>query len=464
MRRTWTRIALALVITGAAVGAAFVYQRISADRQFRRLVAEGERALDAGESYLAIEAFSGALAFRPDSMVAFLRRGEAYRAQGRDEEAVRDWRQANRLTPDAPQPLIALGDLFDAQGDFVRASEWYSQAAERLGDEDPSLLYRLALARYRSGSPGLAIPPLTRAVARNNSSAESHYLLALLHRDTGNATSAVESLKLALTLSPGLTPAREELADVYRAQGRFVEEMAELQILARDGQPGRKVAIGLAEARQGQLDAALGTLSTALNESPHDSRILLAIGRVHLARAERHRDGDAAARAVAILESALAGSARRSEGLALYGRALFLSGNLTEAERVLRNAVATTPVHTEAFGFLADAAERLGHDLMARDALMNLDAVEGDTATSSVRLPRARRIAELSMRTGDPRIALTFITRVTDADPRDVDALCLLAESRWRLGQDEDARAILKRALEIDPRNARLQRLVRLIR
>lgn len=464
MRRTWTRIALALAVTGAAVGAAFIYQRVSSDRQFRRLVAEGERALDAGESYLAIEAFSGALAFRSDSMVAYLRRGEAYRAQGRDEEAVRDWRQANRLTPDAPQPLIALGELFEAQGDFVRASEWFGQAAERLGDEDPSLLYRLALARYRSGSPGLAIAPLTRAVARNSASAEAHYLLALLHRDTGNPTSAVESLKLALTLAPGLTPAREELADVYRTQGRFVEEMAELQSLARDGQPGRKVAIGLAEARQGQLDAALGTLSTALSESPNDARILLAIGRVHIARAERHRDSDAASRAVSILESALGGTARRSEGLALYGRALFLAGNVVESERVLRNAVATTPVHTEAFGFLADAAERLGHDLMARDALMNLDTIEGDTANATVRIPRARRIAEISMRTGDPRIALTFITRVTDADPRDVAALCVLAESRWRLGQDDDARAILRRAHEIDPRNARLQRLMKLIK
>ena len=453
-----------MAVVGAAVGAAMVYQRISDDRQFRRLVAEGERALDTGQSYLAIEAFSGALAFRPDSMVAYLRRGEAYRAQGRDEEAVRDWRQATRLSPDAPQPLIALGDLFDAQGDYVRASEWYGQAAERLGDEDPSLLYRLALARYRSGAAGSAIAPLTRAVARNNASAEAHYLLALLHRDTGNPISAVESLKTALTLSPGLTPAREELADVYRAQGRSVEEMAELQALARDGQPGRKLAIGLAEARQGQLDAALGTLNAALADAPQDSRILLAIGRVLLARAERHSDADAATRAVSILESAMAGTARRSEGLALYGRALYLAGNLTEAERVLRNAVATSPVHTEAFGFLADAAERLGHDVSARDALMNLDAIEGDTATSAVRISRARRIAELSMRTGEPRIALTFITRVIDATPHDASALGLLAESRWRLGQDDEARTILRRALEIDPRNQRLQRLVKLIR
>ena len=73
----------------------------------------------------------------------------------------------------------------------------------------------------------------------------------------------------------------------------------------------------------------------------------------------------------------------------LYGRALFLSGKEPEAERILSEAVATSPVSTEAFGFLADAAERLGHTGVARDALVNLDVLEGDTAVAAARLDRA---------------------------------------------------------------------------
>ena len=41
-----------------------------------------------------------------------------------------------------------------------------------------------------------------------------------------------------------------------------------------------------------------------------------------------------------------------------YGRALSLSGDLAGAERILREAVATSPVDLEAFEYLADAAER----------------------------------------------------------------------------------------------------------
>ena len=464
MRGLRARIALAAALLAAAVGGTALFQRFNSDRQYRRLLSAGEDALAAGESYRAVEAFSGALAFRPKSMVAYLRRGEAYRAQHRDEEAIRDWREATRLAPETPQPLVALGDLFDARGEFSQSAQWYGRAAERLKDEDPSLLYRLALARYRAGAPAAAIDPLQRAVARNDASAESHYLLGLLYRDTNSRGRAIQAIETALAIEPDLTPAREELADLYHAEGRVVDEMAQLQILARDGQTIRKVAIGLAEARQGQLDAALGTLTGALELDQNDSRVLLAIGRVYIARAERGRDAGAIQRAMAALERALGGTARRSEGLALYGRALSLSGNDTEAERILTDAVATSPVTAEAFGFLADAAEHLGHSVIARDALMNLDALEGDTAAPATRLDRAGRIGDLSMRAGDYRVAAQYLSRVIDGRPNDVAALGMLAESRWRLGDSASAKDLLFKALALSPNDPRLQRVARLVR
>lgn len=464
MTRPWTRLALALVLLLAAGSAALLYQGWNADRQYRRLLATGDQALAAGENYRAVEAFSGALAFRPQSMVAYLRRGEAYRAQRRDDEAIRDWREATRLAPDAPQPLIELGDFFDAHGNYSQAAEWYGQAVERLKDEDPSLLYRLALARYRAGAPGSAIEPLARAASRSDATAEAHYLLALLYRDTNTPTRAIQELESALAISPGLTAAREELADIYRSLGRPVDEMAQLQVLAKNGGSVQRMAIGQAEARQGQLDAAIGTLNKALADSPNDPRLLLAIGRVYLARAERGGDSESVQRATSALQQALGGAAKRSEGLALYGRALFLGGNYPEAERILRDAVATSPVDPEAFGFFADAAERMGHDIAARDALINLDALEGDTATAAERQERARRIGGLSLDAADYRFAAQWLGRAVEANPDDPMALGLLAEARWRLGDFDEARTLLAKALAIDPRDARLQHIARLIR
>jgi tetratricopeptide (TPR) repeat protein len=402
---------IAAIVAGAAVGAAAV-QHLYSDREYRRLLASGDQALASGNAYAAVEAFSGALAFRPDSMVAFLRRGEAYRDQRRFDEAIRDWRQANRLAPDAPQPLVALGDHFDAVGQPAAAAEWYTQAAERLRAEDPGLLYRLALARFKAGDSASAVEPLKTAVARNPASAEFRYLLGLVQRDAGDAENALTTLESAIRLAPDLIVAREELADLYRAVGRPIDEMTQLQELAaRDPQVARRVAVADAEIRGGQTVGALSTLTAALQAAPNDSRILLAIGRVYLTRAERQRgqDPESAERAIEVIERALGGSAPRGAGLALYGRALFVSGNVVDAERILKDAVATSPIETEAFQYLADSAEQLGHHVVARDALLSLISSRGTppAAPCGHRGPRAlaRSRWARGMRPGLPTIS-----------------------------------------------------------
>ena len=179
-----------------------VVQHATRDRNYARLLQAGQQALDAGNSYAAIEAFTGALTLRPDSMVAYYHRGEAYRAQHQDDEAARDFHNAIRRAPDAPQPLIALGDLYNLKHP-AQAALWYGQAANQLKFDDPALLYKLALARYRAGSPAEALDPLRRAVARNDSLAEAHYLLGLVYRDMQRPDDAIGSLDRAIRLSPG---------------------------------------------------------------------------------------------------------------------------------------------------------------------------------------------------------------------------------------------------------------------
>jgi predicted Zn-dependent protease len=241
--------------------------------------------------------------------------------------------------------------------------------------------------------------------------------------------------------------------------------MRELQALAAlDQQMSRRVAIALAELRGGQLDGALGTLTQAAARAPNDSRVQLAIGRVHLARAERSRDPAAVRRALDALEAALGGTARRSEGLALYGRALFLAGELVEAERILREAIATTPLTSEAFAYLADAAEALSHELDARDALINLDVLRGSTAPADERIARARRIGLLSLQGDDGRTAARFLDRAVRAEPDDVPTLGLLARAQWLVGDGDGARRTLARGLELEPENGDLRLLGRTIR
>ena len=443
-----------------------VIRTIDGQRQYRQFLATGEQALSDGDTYAAIEAFSGALALRPESMVAYYRRGEAYRAQNRADEALANFREANRRAPEAPEPLMALAAQYDTQAESGPAALRYGLAAEQLGDANPTLLYRLALARYRSGAVTAALAPLERLVAKHDTFGEAHYLLGLARRDTGQPSeAAIAALEHAIRVAPGLLAAREELADLYRATGQRVQELRQLQALAAaDSQPARLLAIALAQADADQYDGALGTVSEVLNRTPADSRAHITLARVLLARAERTPDRASVARAVAALESALAGTARRGESTALLGRARYLSGDAAGAERILREAVATSPVEPDAFRYLADAAARLGHDIVARDALLNLDMIEGNTVPIMTRASRARRIGELSLRSGDARGAVGHLSRAVDLGASDPQTLGQLARAHWTLGELDPARETLKRALAMAPRDAELQRLARLMR
>ena len=401
------RMKLAMAVAsliGLAVASALAVQQLNRGEQFRVLMAEGDQALAAGNTYAAIEAYSGAMALRPDSMASHLRRGQAWEAQRRHDEAIRDYMEAARLQIGAADPLLALAELYEARGDVGQAAEWCGRAAE-IDPQNRALLYRLAMVRYRAGRSATAIDPLRKALAL----------------DAGFDEVACSAWSCATRrmwqaprppwngrFRPTRISSRRERnwRTSCRAQGRFADELTQLtELAAADPRASRPVAIALAEARQGQYDAALATLKIARERDPSNSLAGTAIGRVHLMRAESTTDPArrvAAARlALPVLENALGGDVRRSEGLALYGRALHLSGDAAAAERLLEEAVATSPFDRAAFLYLADAAEDLRHHAVARDALARFDALS-DASPVGVRADRARRLGGLALAAGDP--------------------------------------------------------------
>jgi len=449
-----------MLLVALAAGATLLIGRLQRERQYQALITLGEQALEAGDTYRAIEQFSGALALRPDGVAAFYRRGEAYRQQRRDEEAIRDLREAIRLSPDTSQPILSLAELYDERGEPAQAAEWYAQASRQLSDDTPGVLYALALARYRAGQPATALEPLRQATAHSDAPAAAHYLYGVVLRDTGSPEAAIAALEQAVRIQPDFVAAREELAELYRVQARGTDEMRQLQLLANGGPDiDRRIDLALAETRHYQYDRALALLEEATRGAPSDSRIALAIGRVHLARAERLDDATSVTAALAALERALAGTARRSEGLALYGRALYLEGSDEDAERLLREAVSTSPVHADAFRFLADASERLGHRLAARDALVSLDILEGDAAPIATRVVRAERIGTLSAAADDWATAIDYLSYAVDAGEPRRDTIERLARAYLESGDASRASTVVARGLGTWPGDPQLLQL-----
>jgi tetratricopeptide (TPR) repeat protein len=392
---------------------AIAYRAYDQDREYARLVAAGDAAVAAGGTFSAIEAYSGAIAVRPDAMLAYLKRGRAYKEQRELEAAARDLRHAAALDPTATLVLELLGDTYLEMGRFDRAAERFATYLT-IDDRAARVWYKLGLAHFRAGDTPRALPALERAVTLDGSVAEAHLALGLCLHESGHTARARAVLERTTRLAPGLTAPREALAALYTELDEHPRAIDQLEALVAldPTNADRFIALGEAYSRARRYESGVVALTRALERFPDDARVFAAIGSVWLDAADYRNDRVLLQKAVEALGTAAAHPEASSRTLTLYGRALANAGRLDEAQRALRGAIARSPVEPEAYLQLA-ALVASTRAVEARDALVRYVALVGERNSSIAKV--AADIAEHSLRAGEPDVAVIWIDRAIDA-------------------------------------------------
>jgi superkiller protein 3 len=453
-------IIVLLVLGLLGAGVASIYEAATRQRDYGAALTRGDNALRDDQTFGAIEAYSGAIALRQDSMIAYLRRGQTYQRRGDRgdlERAVSDFRTAAALDPTATRPLEALGDVLYLLQRYDRATDAYERY-RRLDDRSPRVAYRLALALYRQRNIEAAMAAVRDALRLDDRMADGQYLLGICLREKRQPSEALRSFERALALEPGMIPAREELADLYGAMDRRADELEQLQLLAAldHDRVARQLAVGMAHARAGHWDSAVLALGSALERSPNEPEIYRALGQVWL---ERPRDDRAfLSKAREALERVASSPAATSQALTLYARALLQEGDVANAEHALQQATTRFPIDPAAFALYASTAERLNHLEEARQALVQHVALAPDDSRI---VSMASRIAALSLRLNDAPTAVQWFNRAVSTTPNDVKLLASLADAQIRAGNLDAARGTIARGLDKDARNLQLLALAR---
>ena len=457
MKRT---ILVTVLVVLTAVGAAVVYHATARERDYRALLARGDAALRADQTYVALEAYSGAVALRPDTMLAHLRRAEAYQRRAEVDEAARDFRTAAALDPTATRPLDELGDLMCQRQRFRVAAEMY-ESCLRLDERSPRVSYKLALARYRDGDLNAALMAARQAIRLNDRMPEAYYVLGLALREKRRMGEAQQAFEKASTLAPDLVAAHEELAELHAAAGRRADELAQLQAIAnldRD-HVERQVAVALAHNRAGNTDLAVTTLSNAIERGMDQPAVYAALGRVWLDIALTKKDHpEALSKALEALARAASASTATSEGLTLYARALLQDGEVALAALTLERATTRYPIDPAALLLQTTTAERMNDPDTARHALIKYVALVPDDPEFG---SHAAHIGALSLRVNDVATAVEWLQKAVATTPNNVQTLTSLADAQSRSGDLDAARATIARGLEKDPGNAQLIALSR---
>jgi tetratricopeptide (TPR) repeat protein len=455
VRRT---IVAVVIVAIAGVAGALAFGALANEREFERQLADGDSAVAADRPFEAIEAYSGAIALKPDSMLAHYKRGAVYQAQNEFEAALRDFRSATDLDPSSLRAIESLGDVNLTLGRNDRAVERF-EAYVALDETNARVLYKLGLALYRAGRMKDAITPIHAALAIEPAMGDAYYVLGLAQRDLDQLAGARKSLEEAARRSPASqTSAREALADVYLQDGDYGRAINQLEALAalEPAKADRVVAVGLAQARAGRDDAAIVTLGRAVDRFPDAPQVHAALGHVWLMSAQRRGDRVALNKAVEALGQAARRSDATSDTFAELGRAYLLAGERLAAERALRQAVAKLPVPPDAYLHLADVTARDGRIQDARDALLKYATLMGDERSLA---NVATRIADYSVRLGDNALAVRWFDRAIDEGGPSATLQLKLAEAAWRAGDVVRANQVIDEGLASEPENRSLQQL-----
>ena len=158
----------------------------------------------------AVAEYRAALELWPESSAAHSNLGVLIAAKGDHDEALRHYREAIRISPDMPAAYCNRGIELASRGQEREAIESF-QHALTLDNRDATTHYNLGMALAATNRPEEAIRHFSEAIRLDPAQAEAHNNIGILLATAGNLDGAIEHFETALSLRPNFSEAAANL-------------------------------------------------------------------------------------------------------------------------------------------------------------------------------------------------------------------------------------------------------------
>jgi tetratricopeptide (TPR) repeat protein len=384
------------------------------DAQLWFLLGYAER-LD-GKAQLSVDAYSRGLRLNPSALDGISGLAQTYSIMGRTEEAKRLLNQALSADPKRINDAVLLGELLLRSGEYDAALDVLGPAENIQPGARSELL--MALAYEHGKKLDLANRYLELAKRNAPDNPDVQRSLAGYYRETGNYAAAIAALESISSPKPDV---KGELAYTYQLDGK-PDEAARLYVQAANAAPG-DLALQLSAA---QAEVSVGSVEPAKPFLEHAAALDAENYRLHAVRGEIARLQEQDEDSVREYQAALAHLPQSPPEGPLYGTQLHM--NLSELYRRLRDA-------TAAEGQLKIAQTEIGA----------LD----ERGTDRPQFLRLRAL--IKMTSGDLDGAGSDLKEALAINAKDPNGLQLEGDLLVKLGRTEEAIAVYKTILALDP-------------
>lgn len=379
---------------------------------------------------------------------------EAHRAADRLPELVARLEQSAGRDNDQ---LLLLGGLYEEIGQIDRALATYEAA---LAQSPASVEVRLEVIQLLElrGELERVIEhyrKLTRIAPQNPDFA---FRLANAHLQRGEQKQALDVLIALENRARGDEDTLVALVDFYERMGEMDRALALLERLARGDGTRHLVELGDRHFARGETERALA-IWQRLAKDPNDAAALHTLGEVYL-------DHDLTDQALEAFSRAMRLAPERHEYAKSYGLALERAGagasNPSARSRYYRDA-------QQLWEHLLARAGARGDVHLAREARQHIVTLWGLTGTLAERVPplarrlqaeppdleAGRLLAETELRLRRHEAAEKTLRAIIARAPGDVESHVRLERALMQQGRVDDAIAVLERLCQLDPPRAK---------
>jgi len=378
----------------------------------------GYAARLSGKFPLSVDAYGRGLHLSPAALEGISGLAQTYSLMGRTDDAERLLKQVVASDPRRGDDALLLGDLYMRSADYADALDWLGKAERIQPGARPELLMALCYQHLKQMDLASQYLELAKRHAPDNPDVQR--TMAGYYRESGNYPEAIAALKSIRKPKPDVIA---ELAYTFQLDGKL-DDSARLYEEAANAAPkdlDLQLSAAQAEVAGGSIEKASSFLNRAAGLDADSYRL-------HATRGEiaklQERDGEAVREYSAALANLPASPA---EG-ALYGIQLHM-----DLMEIYRNQGDQSAAH---------------HQLQL--AQSEIDGLK-DQTTGRAQFLRLRALIKMSA--DDPNGALADIGEALAINSHDRDDLQLNGDILMKLGRVDDAIAVYKQILAIDPVN-----------
>jgi tetratricopeptide (TPR) repeat protein len=402
--------------------------------------------LSTGHPEPVIEPMIGLLKRRPDLRDAALLLAGAYSSLERFGDAAAVLQEQAKLTPQDPQPEIALGVTYRQAKKNDEARQAFEKAAELAPDNlfpvdqliDLDLLdkhFDAARQRIRRQFQRKTdLPPA------------AHYWEGKILAEEGKWDSAEAELQRTLQLDPNFSGAYDLLVRTYVATNRLPQAVTQLQaLLAKNpNNPPTLMTLALLNERMQDYQQARDAYEKLLSIQPN---FVPALNNLAYLYAEHLNDLD---KAYDLADKARGLQEEDASVGDTFGWVLYKRGDYQQALPILQQCAAKTADNPEIQFHLGMTAYMMGRTDLARAALQKAASAAKDFPD---RDESKRRLAQLQGSGGQTsQLSINELEALLKQQPNDLIVVQRLAETYEREGDAAKAGAAYEQMLKLNPK------------